>query len=65
MNSLISFLGTDDDLVSTSTIALLYQLKKGDEIFVTLQKEKDHGESKLVSNSQSSGIQFIGQRISD
>ena len=58
-------LGTDDDLVTTSTIALLHQLEIGDRISVTIQKEKDHGESKLVSNSKSSGIQFIGQRISD
>ena len=65
MSRLLSFLGPDDDLVSTSTIASIYPLKKGDEIFVTVQKEKNHGESKLVSNSQSSGIQFIGQRISD
>ena len=57
--------GTDDDLVVTSTITTLYRLEKEDKVYVTLQTEKNHGESKLVSNSNSPGIQFIGQRISD
>ena len=59
------FAGTDDDLIATLTIILLHQLEKGDQIFVTVQKEKDHGESKLVSNSQSAGIHFSGLKISN
>ena len=59
------FVGTDDDLVATATITILHRLEKGDELLVTLQKEKDHGESKLVSNSQSAGIHFSGLKISN
>ena len=59
------FIGTDDDLVSTATIITLHHLDKGDQIFVTLQKERDHGQSKLVSNSKSAGIHFFGHKISN
>ena len=65
LKKLFSPVGTDDDLVTTSTLSTMYRLEKEDEIFLTLETEKNHGESKLVSNSKSPGIQFIGQRISD
>ena len=61
----MSILGTDDDLVTTSTISTLYRLEKGDSVFVTVKTEKNHGESKLVSNTSSPGIHFIGKRVSD
>ena len=57
--------GTDDDLVTTSTITTMHPLEKGDIVFVTVQTEKTHGESKLVSSDTSPGIHFIGQRISE
>ena len=65
MNDSLYILGTDDDLVTTSTISTLYRLEKGDSVFVTVQTEKNHGESKLVSNTASSGIYFIGQGKSE
>ena len=49
LKNLIFFVGTDDDLVTTTTISTMYRLEKEDEIHVAIQIEKNWGESKLVS----------------
>ena len=59
------FLGTDDDIVTTTTISTLYRLESEDVVYVLFQKEANHGESKIVSNSIYKAIHFIGQKISD
>ena len=58
------FSGTDDDIVTTTTVTTMYQLESKDVIYVQFKAEKNHGESKIVSNMFKT-IHFLGQRISD
>ena len=60
----IYFIGTDDDIVTTSTITTLYRLKKEDTIRVVFSTENNHGESKINSNEFKT-IHFIGHKMSD
>ena len=63
-NSTYHFSGTDDDVVSTSTVIVMSQLESQDVLYVTTSTEKNHGESKIVSSIYKA-IHFIGQKISD
>ena len=60
----IILLGTDDDIVTTATITILFRLEKEDIVYVIFHTEKNHGDSKLVSNNFKA-IHFIGYKISD
>ena len=58
-------LGKDDDLYTTSTVIIMKRLQVGDRIYIKMDIDGDHGDSKIHSQERTPSIQFVGQKISD
>ena len=59
----MSLSGTDDDIFTTTTVITMDKLKVGDEIFIRMDVDGNHGDSHLFSD-QKPTIHFVGQMIS-
>ena len=58
-------LGKDDDLHTTSTVIIMERLQVGDRIYIKMDLDADHGDSKIHSQEKMPSIHFVGQKISD
>ena len=54
--------GRDDDIYVTSTIIVMERLRPRDQIFVQVEFESGHGQSKLHSTDNKE-VFFVGQKI--
>ena len=58
-------LGKDDDLYTTSTVIIMERLQVGDRIYIKMDLDANHGDSKIHSQEKMPSIHFVGQKISD
>ena len=58
-------LGKDDDLHTTSTVIIMERLQEGDKIYIKMDLDANHGDSKIHSQEKMPSIHFVGQKISD
>ena len=58
-------LGKDDDLHTTSTVIIMERLQLGDRIYIRMDLDANHGDSKIHSQEKMPSIHFVGQKISD
>ena len=56
-------LGKDDDLHTTSTVIIMERLQVGDRIYIKMDLDADHGDSKIHSQEKMPSIHFVGQKI--
>ena len=59
------YLGKDDDLHTTSTVIIMERLQVGDRIYIKMDLDANHGDSKIHSQEKMPSIHFVGQKISD
>ncbi len=65
MNLLGILVGVDDDLHTTSTVIIMERLQPGDKVYIEMEIDADHGDSKIQSEITKPAIHFIGHKIAD